>query len=170
MCHTTTNHKVQTTWASLHSLLYCWRWLQWILLWYMWRRAQSKALVLLLFKLWVSCTSQMYSWEQSKYQVTHILVTCSEVFAHLSITHTPLLSLRKSKITLNVIDVIVLEKSWSINVANVISTCTIIVYRKDKCCFCFYSILDLVHKIVGAWNSSNKNAVILFNPLSWHHG
>lgn len=76
----------------------------------------------------------------------------------------PLLSLRKSKITLNVIDVIVLEKSWSINVANVISTCTIIVYRKDKCCFCFYSILDLVHKIFGAWISSNNNAVSFLAP------
>ena len=64
----------------------------------------------------------------------------------LSVTHTSLCLLRKQKTTL---DVIVLVKSWFTDVPNVISTCTIIVHRKGKCCFNFYSIPYLVHKIFG---------------------
>ena len=111
-----------------------------------------KALVLLLYKLWLSCTYQMYSWVRPKYHVTHIIATYLKVLTHFSITHMPLISLRKSKASVNVIEAIVPAKSWSINVPNVISRCTIIVYRKENCCFNFYSILDLVHKIFGSWN------------------
>jgi hypothetical protein len=50
-----------------------------------------------------------------------------ELLTNFTFIHTPLLSLRKLKITLYVTNVAVLAKSWSINVPNVISTATIIV-------------------------------------------
>ena len=93
-----------------------------------------------------------------------------EFLTNFTFIHTPLLSLKKLKITLYVTNVAILAKSWSINVPNVISTGTLIVCTKDKCGFNFYFILDLVHRISGAWYSSNDNAIILFNALSWHPG
>ena len=58
-----------------------------------------------------------------------------EVFTHLTVTHTLSFSLRKLKTTLNVTIAGILAKSLSINVPSVISTSTLIVYRKDKCGF-----------------------------------
>ena len=98
-------------------------------------------------------------------------ITSLEVFTILnSITHTLLLSLRKLKTTLHVTNVMVLVKSWSINVLSVISTFTRNVYKKDKCDVNFYFILHIVHISFGEWNSSNENAIILLNVSCWHHG
>ena len=74
----------------------------------------------------------MYSWERPKSQGTHVMAICLEVLTHLFVTYTPLISLRKSKATLNVIDAILLAKILFINVLNVISRCSIIVYRKKN--------------------------------------
>jgi hypothetical protein len=56
-----------------------------------------------------------------------------EVLTHLIVTHTSLLSLRKLKTALNVTNVAILAMRFSFNVPSVISTCTLIVYIKDKC-------------------------------------
>ena len=86
------------------------------------------------------------------------------------VTHTPLLSFRKIKTTMHVTDVMVpTMKSFSTNVYHLISTCTHIVYKKDKYSFNFYFILDLVHVISSVRNSSNDNAIVIFNALPWHH-
>ena len=53
----------------------------------------------------------MYSWGKPKSQVTHIMGTYLEVLTHLFVICTPLISLRKSKATLNVMGAIVLVKS-----------------------------------------------------------
>ena len=55
------------------------------------------------------------------------------VLTHLIVTHTSLLSLRKLKTALNVTNVAILAMRFSFNVPGVISTCTFIVYIKDKC-------------------------------------
>jgi hypothetical protein len=55
------------------------------------------------------------------------------VLTHLIVTHTSLLSLRKLKTALNVTNVAILAMRFSFNVPSVISTCTLIVYIKDKC-------------------------------------
>jgi hypothetical protein len=56
-----------------------------------------------------------------------------EVLTHLIVAHTSLLSLRKLKTALNVTNVAILAMRFSFNVPSVISTCTLIVYIKDKC-------------------------------------
>ena len=98
-------------------------------------------------------------------------ISSLEVLTNLNtITHTLLLSLRKLKTALDVTNVMIFVKSWSINVFSVISTSTRIVYKKDKCDVNFYFILHVVHISFGVWNSSIENAVILLNVPCWHHG
>ena len=100
----------------------------------------------------------------------NIQILNQEFLTHLIVTHTPLLSFRKIKTTMHVIDVMVpTMKSFSTNVYHLISTCTHIVYKKDKYSFNFYFILDLVHVISSVRNSSNDNAIVIFNSLPWHH-
>ena len=87
-----------------------------------------------------------------------------EFFTYLTVTHTPLLWFIKLKTTMHVTNVTIpAMKCFSNNVYHVISTCTGIVYRKDKYGFNFYFILDLVHVISSVKNSSNDNAIVIFN-------
>ena len=63
-----------------------------------------------------------------------------EILTHLIVIHTHLLSLRKLKTALNVTSVVILAKSLSYSVSNVISTSTINVcgVRKSGFNFCIY--------------------------------
>ena len=72
-----------------------------------------------------------------------------EVHMNFPFTHTPLLSLRKLKTTLNVTFVVILAQSRFINVPSVISTDIIIVYIKDKCSFNFYLYIFLLGWALG---------------------
>ena len=103
MCYTTTNHMVQPTWTSLQPPLYSWRWLRWILLWYLWRRTRSQAMVLLLCRVQLSRSLWLYSWGKSKCQVTHIMATSWEVLhSNLTFTHTQCTSIEEIKTNNNV--------------------------------------------------------------------
>ena len=73
----------------------------------------------------------------------NIQISSLEVHTNLTVTHTPLLSLRKLKITLNVTNVVILAQSVFINVLNVISTYIFIVCVKDKCDINFYLYIFL---------------------------
>ena len=129
----------------------------------MWRRTRLKSIGFTIVRIAVILLIQIVLLGNTQ-------IPSLEVLTHLIVTYTLLLSLRKLKTTLNVTNVMVLVKSWSINVLSVISTFTMIVYKKEKYNVNFYFILDVVHISFSAGNSSNDNAVILFNALSWHHG
>ena len=74
----------------------------------------------------------------------NIQISSFEVHTNLTVTHTPLLSLRKPKTTLNVTIVVILAQSCFTSVPNVISTDIVIVHIKDKCSFNFYLYILLL--------------------------
>ena len=125
MCYTTTNCVVIPTWASLHSILYSRRWLWWVLLRHTWRRTRSQAMVLLLWRMQLSCSFQMFSWGRPKCQVTNIMATYLEML-HNNLT---------IKTTLN--DTMVYQS------AHCNSAFMIIVYRKTNVVLIFICLFSI---------------------------